>query len=50
MQDKATKKNGPSNDDEDCDFLEEDEQEERDAALSSPSKGGKRLTNAVSHI
>jgi hypothetical protein len=50
MQDKVTKKNGASNDDEDCGFLEEDEVEEHDAALSSPSKGGKWLTNAVSHI
>jgi hypothetical protein len=30
-------------------FFEEDEDEERQAALSSPIKGGKRLSNAVKY-
>ena len=46
----VTKKEPTSDDNMSCGFLEEDETEERDAALSSPIKGKKRLTNAVSHM
>ena len=46
----VTKKEPTSDDNMSCGFLEEDETEERDAALSSPIKGKKQLTNAVSHM
>ena len=45
----ATKKKPASNDNMSCGFLEKDKMEEHDAALSSPIKGKKWLTNAVSH-
>ena len=40
-------KSEPSRDDAASQLFEEDEAEEREAALSSPIKGGKRVSNEV---